>query len=248
MMRKDMARELTLYNSRSDNLDPVCRSPDDEFGPQIISNLWTDDRIILSEIGFNLWAFPNWFVQDLYSDFTVYMCTSPNGQWQEGQTPCQTNRLPVYIKATGGIFNCGGAWINRDNDYIRVWEEMGHYFSPALGLGTAMSPNQELANLTGISLQSLNAGRQLFSEATGSCPGAVPRCPGFTGHVGNYDNDGVEHSFMYTVYYYLTRGDELRQFIADDLSTGNDLLQRKYNWIKQNIFKGIEYRNDLEPI
>ncbi len=35
---------------------------------------------------------------------------------------------------------------------------------------------------------------------------------------------------------------------GDDLSTGNDLLQRKYNWIKQNIFKGIEYRNDFEPV
>ncbi len=248
MMRKDMIREITVYNSNSDNLNPVCRAPDDEFGPEKVNNLWTDDRIIISEIGFNLWAFPNGLIGKLYSDFTEWMCTSPNGQWQDGQTPCQTERLPVYVKEVGGIFNCGGAWINRDNSYIRVWEEMGHYFAPALGFGTAISPNQELADISGISLQALQAGRVLFLEDTGTCPTASPRCTGFTGYGGNYDNGGVEHSFMYTMYYYLTKGDEIRALIAEDLAIGNDLLLRKYNWIKQHIFKGIEYRNNLVPV
>ncbi len=249
LMRKDLAREVTLYNSRSDTLDPVCRGTSEPFGPEKITNLWSEERVVLSEIGFNLWVFPKWMIHSLYSDFTTWMCTSTDGQWQDGHTPCQTSRLPVYIKDTGGMFNCGGAWINRDKSYIGVWEEMGHYFTPALGFGTSIIPTQASADFTGISLPILTAGRQLFSEETGSCTGMPsPRCTGFTGYGGNYDNGGVEHSFMYTIFYYLTKGDELRQFIVADLATGSDLLQRKYNWIKENIFRGIEYRNNLEPI
>jgi len=54
-----------------------------------------------------------------------------------------------------------------------------------------------------------------------SNPKTQARWPGFTGYAGNYDTDGVQYSFIYPVFYYLTRG--------DDLSTGNCLLQRKYN-------------------
>lgn len=247
LMRYDINRELTLYDSHSDTLAEPCNPPE-SLEPTIISNIDTEKRAVLTEIGFNLWMFPDWMTRNIYSGFTDFMCNSPEGVWKDGQTPCQTQRLPVYIKAQGGMFNCRGAWINRDKPYFGVWEELGHYFGPSLGFGTAMVPSQSLANITGIPLSTLNEGRLIFSESLTACNTPSPRCTGFTGIGGNYDAGGVEHSFMYVIYYYLIDGDLLRSFIAEDLLIGNNLLQRKYNWIKNNIFRGIEYRDKGEPI
>ncbi|MCZ7546797.1 MAG: hypothetical protein M5R40_26220 [Anaerolineae bacterium] len=246
LMRDDISREFDLYNSQSDTLNPVCRTPDEASGPIRVTNLWQEERPILTEIGFNLWAFPDWFVRGLYADFTDFMC-GPQGEWGASNTPCLRNRLPVYVKAMGGLFNCRGAWINHDNTYIRVWEELGHYMGPALGIGTAMSPTQETSDRTGIPLSVLQAGYDLFGEGLSDCNTPAPRCRGFTGIGGNYDAQGREHSFIYTVYYYLSDGDAIRLFIQEDLAAGNNLLQRKYNWVRDVIFRGVEFRGDLEP-
>ena len=157
---------------------------------------------------------------------------------------CKTNRLPVYIKATGPVFFCAGVWNNRSDRYIRIYEELGHYMAIALGLGTYVTPDQAASDRSGIELSVLEAGRSIFTEATSSCP-MPSRCPGFIGYA---DADGVEHSFIYTMYFYLSRGDDIRQYLQDDLASGNDLLQRKYNWVRDNIFRGIEYTGNLEPL
>jgi len=52
---------------------------------------------------------------------------------------------------------------------------------------------------------------------------------------------GREHSFLYTIYYYLVHPAEIRQYIEEDLAVGHTLLKRKYDWVKQNIFRGVEF-------
>ncbi len=247
IMRKDMQAEFTLYNSRSDTLDPVCRTPSATNGPVKVKNLWDEERPVLSEIGYNIWMFPHWLIEHLYSNFTVFMCGT-DGPWGAESTPCLEKKLPIYLKEKGGIFNCGGAWINQDDKHIRIWEELGHYFSPALGFGTVMSPTEETATRTGIALDELQDGHSLFKAETGSCQTASPRCTGFTGIGGNYDVDGIEHSFIYVIYFYLNRGDELRTFIQEDLAKDSSLLLNKYDWVKNNIFNGVEFRGDGEPL
>jgi len=43
---------------------------------------------------------------------------------------------------------------------------------------------------------------------------------------------------------YFSDGDQLRQWIQEDLKAGDTLRQRKYNWIKQYIFRGVEFKKD----
>jgi hypothetical protein len=74
------------------------------------------------------------------------------------------------------------------------------------------------------------------------------RCRGFTGHAGNYDAGSRQHSFIYAAYYYFSDGDQLRLWAQQDLSVGDDLLKRKYDWIRQYIFRGVEFKRDNEPL
>lgn len=248
LMRNEVDREFTIYNSQSDNLNPVCRKPSDQMGPVQVTSLKNENRPMFTEIGFNLWVFPDWLIRNFYSDYTEFFCSSeaPENSWDDSSTPCFRDRLPVYIKKSGGIFNCAGAWVNQNNDYIRIYEELGHYMAPALGFGNNLTPTQETANRIGIPLAKLEEGYDLYAESE-PCEDLSNRCTGFTGYSGNYDRSGREHSFMYTIYYYVDRGDEIRQFIQEDIADGNDLLQRKYNWVKENIFRGLEFRNSVEP-
>lgn len=253
MMREDISKDYLILNSKSDGLVPECRSQSDPYGPDEVSNIWSDDRIVLTEIGFNLWMLPGWLAgKRVYANLTQHMCT-PGVPGFDKEIGCEKNRLPVIIKRSGGLFVCDGAWILRDNSYIKIWEETGHYLVLALGLEKGQYEFGDFATkLTGLPIAVIDEGRSLFSEGlgyqTGVCEPGGSRCPGFTGYGGNYDSGSLSHSFIYTMYYYLTKGDELRQFILDDYYQGNDLLYRKYNWIKENIFNGIEYRNELEPI
>lgn len=231
MMRPDITNSFAVYN--------VANSAGT---PSRIWNLWSDNRPVITEIGFNLWMFPNWFVRKLYPNVVKWMCDDIR-KWGPTSDPCTSRRLPVYAQDLGEhLFNSHGAWINVRSSAIDAWEETGHYAALALGMGNSFPPpDAGTAQRTGLSLSVLNAGRSLFTEGTASCPQLPPRCPGFTGYVDNYDATGREHSFLYTVYYYLNHPSELRSFINTDLASGNDLLKRKYEWVRVNIFRGVEF-------
>jgi hypothetical protein len=47
---------------------------------------------------------------------------------------------------------------------------------------------------------------------------------------------------------YVADGEQYRTFMKNDLQQGNALLYEKYQWIKQHIFSGVEFRQDNEPI
>jgi hypothetical protein len=240
LMRRDIRRNLRLRDANA----PVCMDagadcpPDD---PPVISDLQSEDRAVVSEIGFASWMFPADLVDGLYPSLVGALCE--DGTWDPDKGGCiSPYRLGVYVKGGGGLFNYRGAWINADSDHLQVWEELGHYFAPALGFGTSRTPDQGAADRSGIDLAVLKTGRKIFAQqAPSGCIAAGPRCAGFTGHAGNYDTNGVEHSFIYAVHYYIAEADLLRQFIADDLATGDTLLQRKYQWIRANIFGGVEF-------
>lgn len=230
MMRPDIYNSFAVYNVANSTATPAR-----------IWNLWNDDRPVITEIGFNLWMFPNWFVRKQYPNVVKWMCDDI-GKWGPMLDPCRSRRLPVYVQDLGGLFNFHGAWINVQSSAIRAWEETGHYMALALGMGNDFPPpDAGTAQRTSLSLSVLNAGRSLFTEGTASCPQLPPRCRGFTGIADNYDATGREHSFLYTVYYYLNDPSALRSFINTDLASGNDLLKRKYEWVRVNIFRGVEF-------
>jgi hypothetical protein len=92
-----------------------------------------------------------------------------------------------------------------------------------------------------IPVSALQEAHSLFAERTGTCGGTVGRCSGFTGIANNYDSDGQEHSFIYLVYYYVSNGNQLREWVIQDAARGDTLLLRKYNWVKNYIFRGVEF-------
>jgi hypothetical protein len=231
MMRPNISDSFALYDASSGT-----------DTPQRNWNLWRDHRPVITEIGFNLWMLPNWFVRKLYLNVVKWMCDT--GNWHPEDDPCTSRRLPVYIQSLGShYYNYHGAWVDVGGSAIHIWEETGHYAALALGMGTDndYAPDEATAERTGLSLGVLKSGRSLFSEGTGICTQSSPRCPGFTGHSNNYDAGGLEHSFLYTVYYYLNDPSALRSYVNADLANGNNLLKRKYEWVRVNIFRGVEF-------
>ncbi|GAB3092718.1 galactose-binding domain-containing protein [Lysobacter terrae] len=63
----------------------------------------------------------------------------------------------------------------------------------------------------------------------------------YQGGVRWYDVGTADHAFIETVTAYRWFGAELRDLIADDVAHGNDQLQRRYNWIRDNYYGGVEY-------
>jgi hypothetical protein len=96
----------------------------------------------------------------------------------------------------------------------------------------------------------------LFGTSSDACPNAA-RCVGFTDQKYEWykpDSNNApsrQHHFLYAVLYYIGRGDEVRQWVQQDIDGTNTaiqgksgerfLLQQKYNWIRWNIFKGVEF-------
>ena len=81
--------------------------------------------------------------------------------------------------------------------------------------------------------------------------GCSGRCPGFILN-SNYDQEStntedMDHAVLYPILWYFHRGDEFRQLVIDDSAVGDALLSQKYEWVKTNIFRGVEFGDDLLP-
>lgn len=243
VFKRLVPREFDLYDSMSGKA-AFQHQPN---APTPIS-ISQEHRPILSEIGTSLWMLPRWFVAGLFPR-TVRERLCDN--WKNtgrATPPCTNARLPIIVKPNGGLFVSQGAWINLDSEYVRVWEELGHYAAWALGIeDIGAGPDAAAAARSGISLRALQSAFTLFNERIGRCQSG-PRCSGFTGYAGNYDASSREHSFLYTVYYYVHRGHDLRQFVDEDLGRGDSLLRRKYDWVKTNLFRGLEFGDAMTPL
>jgi hypothetical protein len=199
----------------------------------------------------NLWMFPQWFQQGFYNRIATQMCET--GRYTaigRFDAPCGSEPFPVILRMTSIIFNCAGAWVGRSDRFDRVWEELGHYLVYGMGINNASpGPTSTDAARSNLSLAALDIAYALFDRRTSTCSAVAGRCPGFLDVGGtNYDSTGREHSFLYAVDYYLTDGDLFRVYAAADLAAGDSLLRDKYEWIRWNIFRGIEFRGLLEPL
>ncbi|MBI3949528.1 MAG: hypothetical protein HY314_03630 [Acidobacteria bacterium] len=248
--------QFALYNSNSDGMNPVCRDQNDPFAPTLVSNLSQDGRPFLTELGYIIWTLPYWLSGTTFRDAAQLGCQAGTNTSGRFDPPCNAVKYPVIIMSGGGIGICSGIWQTRQDDYKRIWEELGHSLAGIMGLSdnNNQPPTQTNANLSKIPLSALSQAFTLFGQrvrgdqscAAGAASGG--RCRGFTGIAGNYDAGTRQHSFLYTVYYYFSDGDQLRQWIEEDLQNNDTLLQEKYNWVKQHIFRGVEFKGDNEPV
>ena len=266
---KDIESQFVVYNSNTDpfskDKDP-CVSQNVPLAPTLITNISQDGRPFYTELGYWLWTLPHWLVGTLYKRVGTIGCQEgdPRGRF-DPQPTCGETRYPVII-TTGGIANiCSGVWVWQGDAYSKgIFHELTHtMLDHMLGFKDdetgkpAPPPTPIHETRSGIPFASLANGFYLFGSRAGnndclfngpsdSCPDTRPA--GFTGYDDNYDMSTRQHSFIGMLYYYFANGSELRQQIQDDLQNGDTLLQDKYNWIKQYIFRGIEFNRDNDPL
>jgi hypothetical protein len=262
LSREIFKKELAANHSTYSGL-PI---PNTSFNPAGYLN---DQSVpAITEAGLMYWSLPSPFTKDRAVNLTRRNCTCPEGEvcppgspnWPEDSEACQSERLPIKLKYFGGIFVFRGQ-INLFHDhYGKFFEEFGHYVVSDIGL---RKPNgvitDDIAHRAGISVRELQKGQAIFREGlsteSSACEG---RCPGFVNN-NNYDltsnNSGsMEHASLYPLLWYFWRGDDLRALMNLDLDAQVNppedkytLLSRKYEWIKKNIFNGVEFGNDSAP-
>jgi hypothetical protein len=222
----------------------------------------------ITEAGIMYWSLPSPFSKDRAVNLTRRNCTCPEGEacpsgaprWPASSEACQSGRLPIKLKRFGAIGVFMGQ-VNLFHDkYGRFFEEFGHYVVSDIGL---RQPNgvitDEIAERADIPVRELQKGQAIFREGlsteSSTCEG---RCPGFVTD-NNYDltsnnSRSMEHTSLYPLLWYFLRGDDLRARIDQDLNAQvnppedkYNLLSRKYEWIKKNIFHGVEFGNDSAP-
>lgn len=254
---REIEAQFDIYDSHSDKEERVCKDQDHPLAPTLIMDISKDGRPFFSELGYNLWVLPGWLSGHVFRDY-ARMGVENGDTSGRFEPPADQAKYPVLI--TGGpIGQCSGSWLPEQGDYRRAWEELGHgIFGLPFGFGDAPENNPPTARnaaVTGIALSDLLAGFEIFGRHVNggrACTlgaDANGRCRGFTGYGNNYDVGTRQHSTLYVHHYYSAGyGDQLRQWVQDDLANGQTLLKEKYNWGKAHIYRGIEFRNDAEPL
>ena len=258
LFSNEIAAQFVAYDSNSDDESVVCRPQNDPLAPTKVTDMGADGRPFFSELGYVLWTFPNWFIGNLYATAGRLGCEANNTSGRF-TPPCDSARYPVILRSKGGAFICNGIWVWQGEVYSwNIFHELAHSMAGMLGFsdGGGPAPTSGNALNTGIALSALTAGYTLFgsqvnadclsNEASDTCPNS--RATGFTGYGNNYDVSTRQHAFIGALYYYFYDGAQLREWIQADAKAGSTLLQQKYSWIKQNIFKGVEFEQDNLPL
>jgi hypothetical protein len=246
----EISKEIAVYDAHSNG----CRYQYDPDKPTLISDISQDGRPFLTELGYLLWTLPNWLVTDTIKGGAKKGCEMGNTSGRF-DPPCALLKYPVLVQKSGPLNICSGAWQRETDHYGQIWEEIGHSMAGSFGLfdKDAAHPNQDNEAMTGIPLSALEEADHIFGQALNddcnpnqsndTCPNQ--RTPGFTRN-DNYDKSDLQHSFIYPVYSYFFNGNNFRALVDQDLRSGSTLLRQKYDWIKENMYQGVEFSKENE--
>jgi hypothetical protein len=261
LFTKEVNAQFSLYNSNSDGQQVVCRNQNDPLAPSLIADIGQDGRPFFTELGYVLWTLPNWLFGTNFKTAGTLGCQAGNTSGRFDPNPtCNDTKYPVIIISQGGDGICNGVWVHRGHAYnSNLFHELAHSLSGGtLGLSDNNSEPPTAMNeaRTGIPLAALIYAFNLFGSrvnadcfggfGSSTCPGS--RAIGFTGEYSNYDVTTRQHSFIGAIRNYFSDGGQMRNWIQQDLQQNDTLLQDKYNWIKQYIFRGIEFNKDNDPL
>lgn len=240
IFRQELDRQFAIYDSRSND----CADSTGSRSPIRVS-LYSDKRPFLSELGYLLWTTPAWFSNTLFYKEAVRGCFSGN-RWFK--PPCDNARIPIVVQTPDkdlGFCDGDSIWITYSDTYTRIYEELGHITAWAMGLD---DPMQSLVERSDIPLTALQEAYGIFGiDAT--YKNSKGRFVGFTDRTyETVTSPTRQHHFIYVLIDYFSDGDKLRQWVQEDLSIGDNLLKRKYDWIRQYIFRSVEFKTDNEPL
>lgn len=204
------------------------------------------DLAVHSETGLGTMTYPDWLIRggvrrtlDHVGRNRAYFT------WVHGQV-FQNNSAAYY----GPEIN-----VNHLSSYLDWFHEMGHRLISSAGIWNSWdSPsNPDLLGeiLPPAVTQAANTLFDTDTDAAGTCLrglDAAGRCRGFGGQFDDDEIRGTQHALIYLMESYVRDGDLVRMRLFDDLRAGDDLLLRKYRWIRDHIFRGAEFRANSEPL
>lgn len=204
-----------------------------------------EDAPVFAEVGYGTMCIPDWLASQVF-----HRAMTADGQpGALYSTWVHTREITPYI----------GPNLNVDYmaNYLVWWDEMGHRLAGSLGLCDApcSSPAPNLL-VDLIPKSATDAAWTLFGRDVDiDCldNGTDDGCPdsrkiGFTGSGNNYDVSTRQHSWIYPLKSIFFGGDGLRAAIRADRARGSTLLQEKYDWMVQHIYRGLEFRNSNQPL
>ncbi len=205
-----------------------------------------DDRPLITELGYNQWILPNWLSGTIYKKIGVGACSSSDPYYKP---PCTEAKLPVVIQCPqAGIFfnDYSSIWITMDSSADRIFEEIGHMMAGAIKLD---DPGAIVDGAVIPKAPMLEAYDIFGVDASSSYKNSSGRYVGFTDVSHETEvQPSRQHHFIYPLSRYYSDGDTLRRWVQEDLSHGSNLLKRKYDWIKWNIYRGVEFKTNNEPL
>jgi hypothetical protein len=152
---------------------------------------------------------------------------------------CELAKYPLVISTVPvDAYRCSdGVYLYRRADPTSyVWAALAR----ALGFNdNGVLPSPRNVDLSAISLASLQEGAAIFREGTGMT--CQDHCPGFVSGT-EPETNGPEEAFSWALWYYAVSGQAFRADAVQGLASHpcNDLMARKYDWLKANIFHGNE--------
>lgn len=251
MRRRDLERNFDVYTT---NASSGCGWESAVVDPVWLEDLAEHDRAVLSSVGEYLWRLPVTLTDNLFRAEGKRMCTAGPVQPASISRACELARTPLVLSSvsSGNAYTCSdGVYIAREMNWLGFHEEVGRVVARGMGFhNNGTPPAQANADATNIPLNKLQEGATLFAERTNQPCIARPdgSCRGFTSAA---ERLGLEQSLAgllldYSSYSFLV------DLIEKDLTAPvcDDLLARKYFWLKANVFNGYEYvdaYNFLDP-
>jgi hypothetical protein len=206
---------------------------------------------VYSEIGYGIMALPYWLISQIVKRKMANL-----------GTPSRIQDVWIYTINTRSHYG-PGINIKVNSNWIDDWlHELCHLIASEIGLADDPDPLGDNVMNDRISEIAMQEAYNIFNEGTNDALINNPnnsdlcsfgtnadgtRCLGFT-MLPNmfYMASSRQHSWMATLHDYVRNGSNLRNIMSLDAAAGVNILKIKYEWIKTNIFKGIEYIENNE--
>ncbi|MFO0725640.1 MAG: hypothetical protein U1E65_17785 [Myxococcota bacterium] len=173
--------------------------------------------------------------------------TAASGGGQPTGRAAELSKTSLVLSNTPTTYSCGGS-VYLSRDQLPNTREIGRALARGLGIrDDGTPPSAWNAAVSGIPLATLQAGSALFGSGLTSASCTTFNCVGFVGSTP-FERSGREAAFAEVLEAYVreSSASELLYNAANQRAARpcNDLLSRKIDWIRTNIFRG----EDLRPL
>lgn len=210
--------------------------------PNVVDPTWLQDLAAsyqprLDSIAAVFRGYPRSTTRNVFQAVGDRNCRAGAGQPASAIRACELASYPVILSEATASYTCSdGFYAAAGSNFIDFERALARQLGRGFGFNNNGTPPAAWnSTASTIALSALQEGVALFSEGIGvTC---TQRCPGFLSSAV----PGVEEAFTEAMVEYRRYG--FRHYARQDLNRTpcNDLLVRKYNWLKTYVYTGYEY-------